>query len=144
MAFALFIFGLGVGPLAVVQETIIVRFFQSRGLGVSMAVGMVAGKAAGFLAVRTSYPLTTRYGVHSPFIVATFLAGLSFTVNLVYMWSSKWLVRSTGTRIEASEIQQEARNGLLLLSEAQACGQVAAKRRVKLSDIAKLDNVFWA
>lgn len=32
MAFGMFVFGLGVSPLAVVQETIIVRFFKSHGL----------------------------------------------------------------------------------------------------------------
>ncbi|KAJ7786343.1 hypothetical protein B0H16DRAFT_28038 [Mycena metata] len=44
MAAGMFIFGLGVSPLAVVQETIIVRFFKSHGLGVSMAFGLVVGK----------------------------------------------------------------------------------------------------
>jgi MFS family permease len=144
MAFGLFIFGLGVSPLAVVQETIIVRFFRSHGLGVSMALGLVAGKGASFVSARTSYPLSERYGRRAPFYVATFLAGLSVIVNLVYILASKWLIRSTGTRLEASEIREEARNSSLSLSEAQALQKVAAKRRVNLREVTKLDDVFWA
>src|ERR1700730_11508294 len=77
MAFGLFVFGLGVSPLAVIEETIIVRFFKSHGLGVSMAVGLVAGKGASFVSASTSYPLSQRYGSSAPFYVATLLTGLS-------------------------------------------------------------------
>ena len=56
MALGMFVFGFGVSPLAVVQETIIVRFFKSHGLGVSLALGLVAGKGASFISARTSYP----------------------------------------------------------------------------------------
>jgi hypothetical protein len=144
MAFGLFVYGLGVSPLAVVQETIIVRFFRSHGLGVSMALGLVAGKGASFVSARTSYPLSQRYGRHAPFYVATSLAGLSVIVNFVYISASKWLIRSTGTVLEASEIQEEARNNSLSLSEVQALEKVAAKRRVNLREVTKLDDVFWA
>lgn len=144
MAFGLFIFGLGVSPLAVVQETIIVRFFKSHGLGVSMALGLVAGKGASFISARTSYPISERFGRHAPFYVATTLAGLSVLVNLIYISASKWLIKSTGTQLEASEIEQQAKDESLTLSEAQALEKVAAKRRVKLGDVTKLDDVFWA
>ncbi|KIM85235.1 hypothetical protein PILCRDRAFT_817238 [Piloderma croceum F 1598] len=144
MAFGLFVFGLGVSPLSVVQETIIVRFFRSHGLGVSMALGLVAGKGASFVSARTSYPLSERYGRDAPFYVATCLAGLSVVINLVYILASKWLIRSTGIKLEASEIQEEARNGSLSLSEAQALQKVAEKRRVNLKEVTKLDDVFWA
>ena len=83
MALGLFVFGLGVSPLAVVQETIIVRFFKSHGLGLSMAFGLIAGKGASFLSARTSYPLTERWGPRAPFYVATFLAALSVVINLL-------------------------------------------------------------
>src|ERR1700683_2982631 len=143
MAFGLFVFGLGIGPLGVAQETIIIRFFRSHGLGVPLAIGLVGGKGASFVSARTSYPLSERYGRNSPFYVATFLAGLSVIVNLVYISASKWLIRSTGTQLEASEIRAEARNNALSLSEAEALNKVAAKRRVKLGEITKLDDVFW-
>ena len=43
-AWGCFLFGLGTSPLAVVQETIICRFFDRKGLGISLALGLVAGK----------------------------------------------------------------------------------------------------
>lgn len=148
MAFGLFIFGLGVSPLAVVQETIIVRFFKSHGLGVSLALGLLAGKGASFIAARTSYPLSERLGQHAPFYASTFLAALSFTVNLIYLSASKWLVQSTGVALEVSELNAEAHSQSRLgsaqgLSEAEALKEVAKKRMVYLWDITKLGDVFW-
>jgi len=103
MVFGLFVFGLGTSPLSVVQESIIVRFFSTHGLGVSMALGLVASKGASFAAARTSYPLAARFGRHAPFIASTALTGLSFAINLVYLFVSKWLVHASGTSLEASE-----------------------------------------
>ncbi|OBZ79613.1 Major facilitator superfamily domain-containing protein 1 [Grifola frondosa] len=147
MTFGMFIFGLGVSPLAVVQETIIVRFFRSHGLGVSLALGLVAGKGASFVSARTAYPLSQRFGPHAPFYAATLLAALSFIVNLVYLFASKWLIRGAGAELEASELHAEAhsRSGSIMsLSEAEALKEVANKRMVYLRDITKLGDVFWA
>ena len=153
MALGMFIFGLGVSPLAVVQETIIVRFFKSHGLGVSLALGLVAGKGASFISARTSYPLSQKFGPHAPFYAATTLAGISFCVNLVYLSASRWLVRGAGAELEASELHAEAnehaaehvRSGSLhSLSEAEALKEVAKRRMVHLRDITKLGDVFWA
>lgn len=153
MAFGMFIFGLGVSPLAVVQETIIVRFFKSHGLGVSLALGLVAGKGASFVSARTSYPLAERFGPHAPFYAATGLAGFSFIINLVYLFASKWLVNGSGAELEASELQAEAESqaaehvrtgSIQSLSESEALKEVAKKRTVHLRDITKLGDVFWA
>ncbi|KAF8216213.1 major facilitator superfamily domain-containing protein, partial [Mycena galopus ATCC 62051] len=145
MAAGLFIFGLGVSPLAVVQETIIVRFFRSHGLGVSMAFGLVAGKGASFVSARTSYPLTERFGPRAPFYVATFLAGMSVVINLVYIAASRWFIDGAGAELEAVDINEEAqRRSVINMSEAQALEKVAAKRRVHLGEIAKLGDIFWA
>ncbi|KAJ7788473.1 major facilitator superfamily domain-containing protein [Mycena olivaceomarginata] len=122
MAAGLFIFGLGVSPLAVVQETIIVRFFKSHGLGV---------QGASFVSARTSYPLTERFGPHAPFYVAAFLTGMSVVINL-------WLIDGAGAELEAVDINEEAQR------QAQALEKVAAKRRVHLRQITKLGDVFWA
>ncbi|KAG6813270.1 hypothetical protein H0H92_012684 [Tricholoma furcatifolium] len=145
MVFGLFIFGLGVSPLAVVQETIIVRFFKSHGLGVSMAFGLIAGKGASFFAARTSYPLTEKFGPRAPFYVATFLAGLSVVINLIYIAASKWMVDGAGAELEAADIADEANSRLLTnVSEAQALKKVADKRKVNFREIAKLGDLFWA
>ncbi|KAF5390360.1 hypothetical protein D9757_002909 [Collybiopsis confluens] len=145
MAFGLFIFGLGVSPLAVVQETIIVRFFTSHGLGVSLAFGLIFGKGASFIAARTSYPLTEHWGTHAPFYVATFLAAMSFVVNLCYIMGSRWLVDRACAELEASDISEEARKrSLHNMSEARALKKVAKKKTVNLRDITTLGDVFWA
>lgn len=145
MALGMFIFGLGISPLAVVQETIIVRFFKSHGLGVSMALGLVAGKSASFIAARTSYPLTERFGPHAPFYVATSLAAFSVLINLIYITASKWFIHGAGAELEATDISEAARDRASRnLSEAQALEKVAEKRRVKLREITKLGDVFWA
>ncbi|EPQ60798.1 MFS general substrate transporter [Gloeophyllum trabeum ATCC 11539] len=144
MAFGLFVFGLGVSPLAVVQETIIVRFFQSHGLGVSLALGLVAGKGASFISARSSYPLSQKFGPHAPFIASTALAAFSVLINLIYVSASKWLVRNSDTELEAAEIEEEAsRRASHNLSEAQALERVAEKRKVHFRDITKLGDVFW-
>ncbi|KAF9526438.1 major facilitator superfamily domain-containing protein [Crepidotus variabilis] len=145
MALGLFIFGLGVSPLAVVQETLIVRFFKSHGLGVSMALGLVAGKGASFVSARTTYPLTERFGPRAPFYVATSLAALSVIINLVYISLSKWLIDGAGAELEAPDISEEARRRLAIsISEGQALEKVAKKRQVHLRQITKLGDVFWA
>ena len=144
MTFGLFIYGLGVGPLAVVQESIIVRFFHSHGLGTSMAIGLIAGKFASFVAARTSYPLSVALGRHAPFYVAAALTGFSFLMNLVYMVASRWLVRASGTTLEAAEARHEAqRRAVYSISEAMALERVAKKRRVNLKEVPLLGDVFW-
>ncbi|KAH9486909.1 Major facilitator superfamily domain-containing protein 1 [Psilocybe cubensis] len=144
MTLGLFIFGLGVSPLAVVQETIIVRFFKSHGLGISMAFGLIAGKGASFLSARTSYPLTERFGSRAPFYVSTTLAAISVVINLAYISLSKWLIDGAGAELEAPDISEEAKRRLATnLTEAQALEKVAEKRKVHIRQIAKLGDVFW-
>jgi len=142
MTFGLFIFGIGTSPLSVVQETIIVRFFKSHGLGVSLAIGLIAGKGASFVSAATSYPLTQYFGSRAPFFLATFLTGLSVGINLIYVSASKWLVEGAGAELEASDMRTEMQPHNL--SEAQALEKVAAKHRVNFRDITRLGDVFWA
>jgi hypothetical protein len=163
MTLGMFIYGLGTGPLAgefcrivkhriflictvslVVQETIIVRFFKFHGLGVSLALGLVAGKGASFVAARTSYPLS-QYSPSAPFFVATAATGFSFIINLVYVSISKWLIRGSDAGYDGEEFSDECPNRpSYIVSEAQAVREVTEKRKVRLGEITKLGDVFWA
>ena len=147
MAVGLFVFGLGVSPLAVVQESIIVRFFASHGLGISLAFGLIAGKGASFVSARISYPLSEAYGPHAPFVLATLLALFSFGINLVYLTCSAWFARGTGVELDAHELEQERRRRKLTLGErmtsTEAMKTVAAKKVVHLVDLKLFGDVFW-
>jgi hypothetical protein len=145
MVFGMFIYGLGVSPLAVIQETIIVRFFRSHGLGLSMALGLVVGKFASFIAARTSYPLSEKYGAQAPMAVATLLSAFSVVMNVIYISLSRWLAEGSGVELEEGELRQSARSREAhSLSEMQALAHVLEKRRVRLHDVTKLGDVFWA
>jgi MFS family permease len=149
MAFGMFIFGLGTSPLSVIQETIIIRFFKNHGLGVSLALGLVAGKGASFLSASTSFPLS-EWNPHAPFFVATLLAAGSFLINIVYLSTSKWIAREAGVEREAAEVASEdirissSMVGIVdHMSEEEALRKVAEKRMVKLGDLAYMGDVFW-
>lgn len=145
MTFGLFIFGLGVSPLAVVQETIIVRFFKNHGLGLSMALGLVAGKAASFIAAHFSYPLTEKFGPHAPFYSSAILAGFSVLINGIYILVSRWLIDESGAELEGADFRYEARRVEAHdFDNAAALKEVAHKRRVDLREITKLGDVVWA
>jgi hypothetical protein len=144
MAFGIFVFGVATSPLSVVQETIIVRFFKSHGLGISLAMGLVAGKGASFVSAATTYPLTEKFGSRAPFYVATFLTGMSVAINLIYVSASKWLADGAGAELEESDFRREARRSTYNLTEAQALAKVAEKHRVYFRDITLLGDVFWA
>jgi len=144
MTLGMFIFGLGQSPLSVAQETIIVRFFKSHGLGISLAVGLVAGKGASFISARISYPLS-QWSPNAPFYVSTGATGFSFVINLVYISISKWLAREAGVELEGSELSMEAKKrSVVSMTEAQAIQQVADKKRFRIGEVFKLGDVVWA
>lgn len=143
MAFGLFVFGMGSTPLAVVQETIVVRFFRSHGLGVSMAFGLIAGKGSSFVAARTSYSLTVQFGSSAPFYVATLLTGFSVLINLVYLMCSRWLVNSTRAELEAPDLIRDA-NQAADTTKALTLKETAEKHKVRIIEIAELGDLFWA
>ena len=145
MALGLFIFGLGVSPVSVIQETIIVRFFKSHGLGVTMAMGLFAGRAASFLAARTAYPLSEHFGPRAPFYVSTALSAFSVVVNLIYISLSRRLVDLAGAELEASDISSDAQRRLSAdVAEGRALEEVAKKHQVHLYQVIRLGDVFWA
>ncbi|KAI9445172.1 major facilitator superfamily domain-containing protein, partial [Lactarius indigo] len=137
MTVGMFIFGLGISPLSVVQETIIVRFFKSQGLGVPMALGLVVGKAASYISAHTSYPLSERFGSHAPFYVAVILAAVSFGVNLLYASIAKWLTSEVDAEPEASDTHIAKRLPAPVQDAHPSNG-------VKLRHLTGLGDVFWA
>jgi hypothetical protein len=131
--------------LAVVQETIVVRFFRRHGLGVSMALGLIAGKASSFVAARTSYSLTEYFGSSAPFYVATVLTGFSVGVNLVYIACSRWLVDGAGAELEAPDLMHDARQTARTdTAKSLALKETAEKRKVRIAEIANLGDLFWS
>ena len=137
MTLGMFIFGLGISPLSVVQETIIVKFFKSQGLGLPMALGLVVGKAASYLSAHTSYPLTERFGPHAPFYVAVFLAAVSFGVNLLYVSISEWLVSGAEAEREASD--KHATKPL-----SASAQEKRPLKGINLRHLTELGDAFWA
>lgn len=158
MALGMFIFGLGISPINVVQETIIVRFFSTKGLGVSLALGLMAGKGASFVSAWTSFPLS-EWDPSAPFIVSTALALFSFLINLVYISFSEWFAREAELDDEAAALDlpstvrhsrtasgksnTSSSAAAKVLTNEEAAAEVAQKRQVRFSDITLLGDVFW-
>jgi hypothetical protein len=134
MTVGFFIFGLGINPLAVVQETIIVRLFSSSNLGISLAVGLLAGKGSSFLAALTSYPLAEQLGLYAPFFTAAFLSAVSFGINLVYLYYSGRIARGAGVDLDGVEPHGMEPGDVL---------RRVAEKEVKFSSISKLGDAFW-
>ena len=104
----------------------------------------MAGKGASFISARTSYPLS-QWSPNAPFYVSAGATGFSFTINLVYISISKWLIREAGAELEVSELRTEAkRRSIANMTEAQVIQQVAEKRRFKIREVVKLGDVVWA
>jgi len=109
-----------------------------------LALGLVAGKGASFISARTSYPLS-QWSPNAPFYVSAAATGFSFTINLVYISISKWLIREAGAEFEDSELRTEAkRRSVVSMTEAQVIQQVADRRRFKMKEVFKLGDVVWA
>jgi MFS family permease len=117
MTAGLFVFGLGVTPLAVTQETLVARLSPSKHLGISLALGLVSGKMASFVSSLVSLPMAERYGDQAPFGVSVILCLLSFSGNaarLVFGWG-----------------------------RSQDEGVHDGKRRVSWGGVGRLGDVFW-
>lgn len=87
----LFIFGLGVTPLSVVQETLLSHLSPGNHLGISLALGLLSGKSASFVSSLVSLPLADAFGDAVPFGLAVLLCGLSFAANaarLAFRWGA--------------------------------------------------------
>jgi MFS family permease len=117
MTLGLFIFGLGVTPLAVVQETLVAHLSPSKHLGISLALGLVSGKMASFVSSLVSLPLAEGYGDQAPFGLSVLLCLMSFSANgsrLAFGWG-----REDGS------------------------GDHVGKRRFSWGGVSRLGDVFW-
>lgn len=90
-------------PTLAFQETIIVRFFAKAHLGTFLSLGLLLGKSASFFSALTSFPLSEINPI-LPFVAATLLAAFSFSVNVVYLFTSAWLAHGAGIAMEESEM----------------------------------------
>ncbi|KAL7411643.1 major facilitator superfamily domain-containing protein [Mrakia frigida] len=133
MLLGIWIFSLGVSPLAVVQETIIVRYFSHKGLGLSLALGLVVGKGASFVSAITSYPLSERFGRRGPFVASTLLASVSFAANIFYC-----VVHYRNHRTLSSDTPSAS-----LDPDEIATEKVLQRRRVRFTNLSKLGDSFW-
>ncbi|CAG8556251.1 major facilitator superfamily domain-containing protein [Gigaspora rosea] len=122
------IFGSGLAPLTIVQETIIVQFFQGSGLGFALAAGMALGRLASFLATVLAVPLSMvpSFEYRMPFLVATFTCFLSWVMNIVYVC----LLRHADNRNERTK-------------EGAALYQVVENKTVHWNAIFTLSDIFW-
>ncbi|CAG8479760.1 10642_t:CDS:2 [Ambispora leptoticha] len=122
------VFGMGLAPLTIIQETIIVHFFQGHGLGFALATGLTMGRLAAFLASVTTVPLSMMepFTYRTPFLVATFTCFLSWMMNIIYVLLLK----------HADNRKNKNREGIALST-------VAEKKMVRWSAIFDLSNMFW-
>lgn len=116
MACGLFVFGLGMTPLMVIQETLLARLSPGGHLGLSLALGLVSGKSASFLSALLSLPLAEAGGDGAPFFVALLLCSGSFLANLARLFF-RW----------GEERSREGKTA----------------RVVKWDGVSRLGDVFW-
>ncbi|GAA5834057.1 hypothetical protein JCM11251_003604 [Rhodosporidiobolus azoricus] len=138
MILGLLIFGAGISPLAVVQETIILKHnsASSRFTGRAVGLGLVLGKTASFAAGWSSDRLHS-ISPQLPFITAASLALFSFSACIVYAI----IERSTSHLIAASAAVSAA-------DESPSTKQLhqrpeRAHRPLRLSAMASFGDPFW-
>ncbi|KAM0748049.1 MFS general substrate transporter [Meredithblackwellia eburnea MCA 4105] len=85
MVVGLLVFGLGISPLAVVQESIILASKReaSQSVARSVAAGLLLGKSASFIAAFVAEPLAS-ISVRLPFITSAALSLFSFLACVAY------------------------------------------------------------
>ncbi|GAA6051641.1 hypothetical protein JCM3770_001207 [Rhodotorula araucariae] len=133
----LLIFGSGTSPLAVVQESIILKHntASSRFVARSVAAGLVLGKTASFAAGWSSQPLY-EISPRLPFVAATSLAFFSFAACTVYA-----LVERSTARIAARATSYPTPAGAAPKAARDPAAHHAAPLR--LSSLARFGPGFW-
>ncbi|GAA5913368.1 hypothetical protein JCM6882_004102 [Rhodosporidiobolus microsporus] len=137
MVFGLLVFGAGISPLAVVQETIILKHNSSSShfTARAVALGLVLGKTASFAAGWSSDRLHS-ISPRLPFIVAAALALFSFSACVLYAAiersTSRLLVSSTANN------SGDAPSGKHYEHESKH-----PPRPLRLSALASFGDPFW-
>ncbi|GAO46011.1 MFS general substrate transporter [Saitoella complicata NRRL Y-17804] len=100
----LVVFGMGVSPLALIQETLLVQVFGAHErAGLALAVGLVAGKGTSFIAAETISSMTKSHaGLTTPFAVGTALTALGVGMNITWI---VWSIRRSRAEEERLRIQ---------------------------------------
>ncbi|GAA6037257.1 hypothetical protein JCM8097_008647 [Rhodosporidiobolus ruineniae] len=141
MVFGLLIFGSGISPLAVVQESILLKHnsSSSRFVARSVAIGLVLGKTASFAAGWSSDKLNT-ISPRLPFLVAAGLSLFSFLACVFYA-----AVERSSSRLLAASASAAPSSGDAYVSAAKLDAQEAAHphRPLKLSALASFGDAFW-
>ncbi|KAG0268616.1 hypothetical protein DFQ27_006254 [Actinomortierella ambigua] len=85
------LFGIGAGPITIIQETMWVRYFKNKSLALVLALGLTTGKLAGFLALAGAYPLSTLppFGFVTPFLVSLIIACVAWVMNILFLFMVK-------------------------------------------------------
>ncbi|CAG8642522.1 2182_t:CDS:2 [Rhizophagus irregularis] len=122
------VFGMGLAPLTIVQETIIVQFFQGNGLGFALAVGLTLGRLASFIATVLAVPLSLMEPLTyvTPFIVATATCAVSWIMNIIYVY----IIKHADNRRNHNK-------------ESAALHSVVGKKTVHWNAIFDLSDIFW-
>ncbi|BGP38534.1 hypothetical protein JCM10450v2_002483 [Rhodotorula kratochvilovae] len=136
VVFGLLIFGSGTSPLAVVQESIILKHnsASSRFVARSVAAGLVLGKSASFAAGWTSQPLY-EISPRLPFITAASLALFSFAACVTYAL----VERSTAHLASRSTIHPSSSSHGAKLAPTPR----AHPKPLRLSSLARFGPAFW-
>jgi MFS family permease len=115
----------GISPLALIQETLVVQVFEGEYMGLAVALGLVVGKAASFIASLTTVPLALRsyFGYVTPFIVSTSLTFFSVVLNIIFVVAFS---RPSATNT---------------LSKAES--HIREHKRVAMKDIYAMSGLFW-
>lgn len=103
----------------------VVQVFEGESMGLAIALGLVVGKAASFVASFTTVPLAlyTPLSYRTPFIVSTSLTFFSVLLNIVFVVGFSHPSK-TGT-----------------LSNAEA--HIRAHKTVSMKDIYSMSGLFW-
>ncbi|TNY21396.1 major facilitator superfamily domain-containing protein [Rhodotorula diobovata] len=136
----LLVFGSGTAPLAVVQESIILKHnsASSRFVARSVAAGLLLGKSASFAAGWSSQRLYTM-SPRLPFITAASLSLFSFLACVLYACVERSTVR---LRAHTSQVTESTSRKPVDPPEPEPADP-SAHRPLHLSSLARFGDPFW-